>query len=267
MSRLTRVPLSMLDPGNNARANDDVVYNGTVVEAQTPNASSELDNFVVRGDFDPEIGILNLHRQDNTIIRIPGFMTVHNIGIGPRGATGPAGAPGSTGRNGRDGRHGPPGCTGPKGDVGPIGAPGPAGPTGPRGLPGATGPTGPAGTPGSSGLDGERPEFSSTGIISTEYVSSGRIMQWGRFTSTTPSEMQQVIFPQAIDPTLPHAFVFNWVNPSSNIANKVRVQNIEAGFARLAVNTSMLDLEPDGAGGTQPVEMTGWDFYWFLIAQ
>jgi hypothetical protein len=87
----------MLDAGDNARANDDVVFNGNDIEAQTPGSADETDNFVVRGEFDPEIGVLNLYRVDDSIVQVSGFMTAHNIGIGQKGATGPRGAAGVAG--------------------------------------------------------------------------------------------------------------------------------------------------------------------------
>ena len=268
MAKLTRVPLSMLDAGDNARPNDDVVFNGDDVEAQTPGASTQLDNFVVRGEFDPEVGVLNLYRLDDSIVQVSGFMTAHNIGIGQKGATGPRGAAGPAGRNGRDGRPGGPGCTGPKGDLGPLGSPGLAGPTGPRGLAGVSTVVGPEGPQGLPGVDGERPIHSTVGPSSAESVSTGRIMQWGRYTDNAEAEMKQILFPEAIDAlNKPVSLMLQWVNPSSNIANKVRVQKIENGYAMLAVNTVMLDLEPNGSGGTRPVPMTGWDFYWFLIGE
>tara|TARA_B100000700_G_scaffold101966_1_gene115002 strand:+ start:54109 stop:54885 length:777 start_codon:yes stop_codon:yes gene_type:complete len=258
----------MLDPGDQARPNDDVVFNGREVEAQTPGSAGEDDNFVTRGEFDPEVGVLNLYRADNSIVQVSGFMTVHNIGVGPRGATGPRGAAGPSGRNGRDGRPGVPGCAGPKGDIGPMGPPGPKGPTGPRGIPGPTGPTGPAGEQGNSGFDGETPELTSTEDGSSESVSNGRIMQWGRFTDNQPAEIKQVMFPEALTALdKPKSFVMQWVNPAGNVAYKVRVEKIEQGYAVLAVNKNMIALEPDGAGGTQLVPLTGWDFYWFLLGE
>lgn len=268
MTKLTRVPLSMLDAGDNARANDDVVFNGEEVEAQPSGTSSELDKYLVQAQFDPETGTLDLVMSDDNIIKVAGFMTVNNIGVGPRGATGPRGAAGPSGRNGKDGRPGIPGCTGPKGDIGPMGPDGPAGPTGPRGLQGAVGPTGPTGPIGLPGADGETPSYITTEAGSSESIMSGRIMQWGRFTDNNPGEMKQIMFPEAlVDESKPHSLILQWVNPTSNVAHKVRVQKIEKGYAVLAVNISMLDVEPDGQGGTQPVPMTGWDFYWFLIGE
>lgn len=268
MSKLTRVPLSMLDAGDNARANDDVVFNGSEVEAQTPGDTIDEDNYVTRGEFDPEIGVLNMYRADNSIVQVSGFMTVHNIGRGPRGVTGPRGSAGPAGRNGKDGRPGPAGCTGPKGDMGPGGPPGPAGPTGPRGLEGAAGPRGLEGPQGAAGVDGERPTLTRTSSGTSESIVSGRVLQWGRFTSTAPGEIKQIMFPEALnDISKPLAFLMQWVNPASNVAYKVRVQKIEQGYAVVAVNTNMMDVEPNGTGGTRPVAMTGWDFYWQLIGE
>ena len=81
---LTRVPLNMLDPGANAQANDDVVYNGSEIEAQTIE-DQDTNIYVASGEFDPEIGILTLTRSDDTVIQIDGFMTSNNIGIGTPG--------------------------------------------------------------------------------------------------------------------------------------------------------------------------------------
>lgn len=268
MGTLTRVPLGMIDPGNNARPNDDVVYNGSEIEVQTPGESDDQDNFVTRGEFDQEIGVLNLYRINGTVVQISGFMTVHNIGVGPRGATGPRGAAGPSGRNGRDGRPGVPGCAGPKGDLGPIGPPGPRGPTGPKGEKGEKGDVGPAGNSGQAGYDGEQPVLLSTDAASSESVSSGRILQWGRFTDSTPGLTKEVMFPEALEELVkPHSFIMQWVNPAGNVANKVKVDAIEEGMAKLSVVTGMMDVEPDGAGGTKLVTASGWDFYWTLLGE
>ena len=269
MSGLTKVPLSMLDPGDNAQANDEVVFNGDEVEAQNPGSADDTDLFITRGAFDPETGILNLYRVDDAIVQVAGFMTPHNIGVGPRGVTGPSGGKGDSGRNGKDGRPGLPGCTGPKGDLGPSGREGPSGPTGPRGVDGPVGGTGPAGATGPSGVDGERPSLTSGSVASAESIlTTGRIMQWGRHTDADAEEFQEVIFPEAFASAVkPKALIMQWVNPSSNIANKVRVAELQQGKAVLAVNTSLLAQEPDGGGGTQPVPMTGWDFFWFVVGE
>lgn len=268
MGGLTKVPLNMLDAGEDARPNDDVVYNGNEIDTQTP-SNSTSERHLVRGVFDPETGILNLYREDSVIVQVPGFMTTHNIGVGPRGPTGPRGTTGSPGLNGKDGRPGLPGCTGPKGDMGPAGPSGPTGPTGPQGLAGPAGATGPTGPAGPSGADGETPTYTAGASASSESVyATGRIMQWGRFTDVNAGEIKQVTFPEAFhDGTKPRAILLQWVNPSSNVANKIRVQQIENGYALLGVETSLLEEEPDGSGGTQPVAMTGWDFYWFAIGE
>lgn len=265
---LTRVPLNMLDAGATARPNDEVVYNGQEVETQNPRDPSVVDIHIQSGKFDPETGILTLTQTDDTVLNIGGFMTVHNIGIGPRGATGPRGTPGSPGRNGKDGRPGVPGCTGPKGDIGPMGNPGPPGPTGPRGIPGEAGATGPTGPTGPAGVDGERPVYVSGANASYETITGGRVMQWGRYTAVDPAEFRTLLFPEAFtQEAKPKAIFLQWVNPASNVANKVRLTEFTLGKATLAVNVSMLAQEPDGAGGTRPVPMTGWDFYWFAIGE
>lgn len=266
---LTKVPLNMLDPGANAQTNDDVIYNGSEIDLQPVETRETRDVYVEYGEFDPEIGILLLTRTDGTVIQIPGFMTSNNIGRGEPGLQGPKGAQGVAGRNGKDGRPGIPGCTGPKGDQGPAGPPGPAGPTGPRGLTGATGPTGPIGPTGPAGTDGATPELrTAPGASSEKVAASGRVMQWGRFTDAAAGAVKYVDFPSPLtDLTKPHSFIIQWINPLSNVANKVRVASIETNRATLIVEESMLDTESDGAGGTRPVAKTGWDFYWMLMGQ
>lgn len=268
MGRLTRVPLGMLEPGSNAMANDNVVYNGEDIELQSKRQEGEQDNDFNRGAFDPETGTLHLHREDGSVLQISGFMTVHNIGVGRKGATGPRGAAGVSGRNGRDGRPGIPGCMGPKGDWGPMGPAGPQGATGPQGVPGPTGPTGPSGATGPGGIDGASPEMSSAENVASETVGTGRIMQWGRFTDSEPELKKTLLFSEALqDASKPLALHIQFVDPSVNIANKVKVTKIAEGYADLEVVETLLDMEPNGAGGMQYVSPFGWDFYWFLIGQ
>jgi hypothetical protein len=259
----------MLDPGANAQANDDVIYNGTVIDVQPVTSAIIQDIYVEFGEFDPEIGILLLTRTDGTVLQIPGFMTSNNIGRGEPGLQGPKGAQGISGRNGKDGRPGLPGCTGPKGDQGPAGSAGPAGPTGPMGIQGLQGPAGPRGPAGESGTSSAAAQLIRGVAATAEYLaSSGRVFQWGRFTDTVAGQTKTVVFPSALtDLTKPHAFLMFWVNPLGNVANKVRVSNISAGSALLIAEESLLDTESDGAGGTQTVAKTGWDFYWILMGQ
>lgn len=265
---LTKTPLTMLTPGNNAQVNDEVVYNGQSLETQAPGVGNNTDLHITDASYDPESGVLTLTRNDTAVLQVSGFMTSGNIGTGPRGPTGPSGAVGQNGRHGKDGRPGIPGCTGPKGDSGPAGPQGATGPQGPRGYAGPTGPQGPAGASGASGADGERPVYTAGTINSTEKTSSGRLMMWGRFTDSAPGITKQLLFPEALaNPSKPVALHLQWVNPSSNVANKVRVQSINAGYAELSVNTSLLDQIPDGSGGTQAVPASGWDFYWTLLGE
>jgi hypothetical protein len=265
---LTKTPLDMLDPGPDASTNDELVFNGSTVEAQPPSSGSSADKFVNNASFDPETGILSLNMDDNSVINVNGFMTVGNIGVGPSGATGPSGIGGQKGKNGKDGRQGLPGCTGPKGDPGPLGAAGPIGPTGPRGLSGATGPQGPSGGSGANGVDGERPVYTPGTDGSSETITTGRIVQWGRFTDAISGQIKTLIYPESFtSATRPKSMLMQWVNPASNVANKVRIDNMELGSATLSVIPSLLEEEPDGNGGTQPVVMSGWDFYWFLIGE
>jgi hypothetical protein len=266
---LTRVPLTMLDPGANAQANDDVIYNGTVIDVQPVASIGNQDIYVEFGEFDSEIGILLLTRTDGTVLQISGFMTSNNIGRGEPGLQGPKGTQGISGRNGKDGRPGLPGCTGPKGDQGPAGSAGPAGPTGPMGIQGLQGPAGPRGAAGETGPQPVASQLIPGVGATAEYLASpGRVFQWGRFTDAVASQTKTVVFPSALtDLTKPHAFLMFWVSPTSNVANKVRVANISAGTALLIVEDSLLDTESDGAGGTRTVAKTGWDFYWILMGQ
>jgi hypothetical protein len=264
---LTTVPLTMVSAGSNAQPNDQVVFNGDKLEPQNP-SNSTTDLHVIDARYDPITGILELIRSDNNIMSISGFMTPGNIGVGPRGATGPQGIPGISGRNGRDGNDGLPGCTGPKGDIGPMG---PVGPTGPSGIPGSIGlrgDTGPVGPTGPAGQAGAVPIYITSATSSSERISGGRVTQWGRFTDATPGLMKSVLLPVALTEDVSVkscSFIMNWINPSNNVANKVRVESIAGGQVTLAVNESLLATVPDGLGGTTTVSPTGWDFYWFLV--
>ena len=265
---LTRAPLAMIDAGPNAQANDTVVFNGTEVEAQTPGGNNSQDLYITQGEFDPLTGVLQLARSDGSILQIDGFMTPGNIGAGPRGPTGPQGLPGVGGRNGKDGANGLPGCTGPKGDQGAIGGQGPTGPTGLRGPTGPQGIIGPTGATGPAGMDGSTPVYSSNATAGSEKLLGSRVMQWGRFTDVTAGSVKTLLLPSALtESPAAHAvgFIMQFINPASNVANKVRVDNIEGGTVTLSVMTSMLALLPDGNGGTTTAPTTGWDFYWYLV--
>lgn len=271
MGGLTKAPLSMLDTGPNAQPNDRLVFNGDSVEAQAPEGASQVDLYVANARYNADTGVLELIRSDASVLQVPGFTTAMSIGIGPRGATGPQGLPGPSGRNGKDGSNGIPGCTGPKGDPGPMG---PAGGgssssgSGQRGATGPTGPTGPKGATGPAGIDGERPTYVSSPSASSEKINSGRVMQWGRFTDATAGQIKSVLLPSAltrVEAVASISFIMQWVNPASNVANKVKVDSINGGNVSLSVVTSMLATMPDGSGGTTTVPTTGWDFYWFLV--
>lgn len=264
---LTRLPISLLQVEPNTEADETLVFNGYTVETQ-PARSSFDDLYIVNGSYDADSGSLTLVRSDNSLIRIAGFLTPQNIGVGPQGPAGPKGKKGDPGLNGRDGANGIPGCTGPKGDIGPMGPPGADGPRGPRG-PSGTGIPGPTGPMGPPGIDGERPYYFAGPTSSYERIVSGRIMQWGRFTDNTSGDFKQVLFPEALAYAAdkPVTVLINWVNTTGNVANRTRVLDVTNGGFTLAVNTSMLPLEPDGAGGSRPVAMTGWDFYWFVVGE
>lgn len=263
---LTKVPLVMVKAGENAQPNDQVVFNGSALEAQNPGQGT-TDLYIIDARYDPVTGRLELIRSDNNVLAISGFMTSGNIGVGPRGATGPQGLPGPGGQNGRDGNDGLPGCTGPKGDMGPQGPVGPTGPAG-AGTMGPPGPTGPQGPTGPAGAAGAVPVYVTSAVSSSERINGGRVMQWGRFTDASAGLIKNVLLPVALTEDVSVkscAFIMQWVNPAGNVANKVRVQNISGGQVQLAVNESMLATQPDGLGGTTTVPATGWDFYWYLV--
>lgn len=270
MAGLTKAPLSMVDAGENARANDEVKFNGEELESQSPNDSDTQEKYLQQGNFDSDSGTLTLRLNDTSTIVVSGFLTPQSIGIGPKGSTGPKGTNGVPGRNGKDGRDGGPGCPGPKGDIGPKGPPGPVGPTGPAGPAGSPGNQGLQGSPGPAGVngrDGEAPIYNPGSLVSSEKVSTGRVMQWGRFLDKSEGQVKKIIFPEALNTTNAKSLIIQWVDPLSNVANKVKVESINRGNAVLAVQSALLDTEPDGQGNSQPVSMTGWDFYWFLLGE
>lgn len=267
---LTKTPLDMLDAGSGAVANDKLIFNGSSVEAQSLSTSSD-DLFVNDGNYDATTGILSLYLSDGfnvvNVINISGFMTPANIGVGQRGSTGPKGPSGQNGRNGIDGRPGERGCQGPKGDRGPQGITGPAGPTGPVASAGPQGPAGPTGPQGPAGANGATPVLVTGTVSSYETLSTGRILSWGRFTDAVPGNFKRILFPEAFSDTSPRAIILQWVNPTSNVANKVYINSFNAGYCELGVSTSLLATEPDGLGGTRPVAMSGWDLYWIALGR
>lgn len=264
---LTRAPLAMVDAGPNAQVKDQVVFNGSSLESQNP-GNTASDVFVMSGKFDQELGILTLARSDGSLLQIDGFMTPSNIGVGPRGVAGPQGVPGESGRNGKDGAPGIPGCTGPKGDTGAMGPPGESGVIGARGPAGPQGIQGPPGPQGAPGTPGERPIYSTSVSASSEKILNNRIMQWGRFTDATPGLVKTLLFPVALEGDInlkAVSIILQWVDPSSNVANKVRIGPITNGNAQLTALSSMMEQVPDGQGGVTNAPATGWDFFWFLV--
>lgn len=264
MAKLTKIPLSMLDPGP-GDADDRVTYNGDELELQDPGL--ETDDDITGGEYDPETGTLRLMRQNQSVLLITGFLTRHSIGVGPTGPTGPQGKGGSNGRDGKDGRPGAVGCSGPKGDEGPIGPTGPTGPRGTIGLTGNMGPTGPTGPTGPGGLDGKSPILGGEDTTGFERFETLSIKCWGRFTSTEATLFQRVVFPQAFITDKPRSAFLQFVDPSSNVKNAVRINKINKENMELSAVSELLPQESDGEGGTRPVAATGWDFYWFVIGE
>jgi len=255
---LTKTPVSMIGVGANAQPKDQLVYNGSAVEAQSPSSGQQQDIYVSSAKYNSDTGVLELTRSDSTILQVPGFMTVANIGVGPRGSTGPQGNPGPSGRNGKDGANGIPGCTGPKGDAGPIGPAGASGTLGSIGPQGATGPAGPTGPQGPAGTDGASPIYTTSATASSEKMSTGRVMQWGRYTDATVGQIKTVLLPSALTASVDTnalSFVLQWIDPTSAVANKVGVTTISSGSVTLTADNGLL------AGAAA----TGWDFYWYLV--
>jgi hypothetical protein len=263
MSGLTKIPLELINPGNGS-ANDQLLYNGRNLELQSPDDQG-LDTQLVSGDYDIETGTLSLVKADRSTVLIRGLLTKSSIGVGATGPTGPAGKAGVNGRNGRDGRRGDTGCQGPKGDPGPAGNTGPAGQnggfgmTGPRGEPGPPGPTGPAGN------DGLSPKFASTLTDGFEHYAGKSLKCWGRFTDASSVMFQRIVFPQAFGVDKSRAIFLQFIDPASPLKNAVKIDRLNRGNAELSIDPTKLPQVSDGAGGTQPATVSGWDFYWFVV--
>lgn len=263
MGGLTKIPLQLINPGV-GEVNDEVKFNGESLELQDPDDSGQ-DVQLADGVYDSETGTLTLRKADNSVLLVRGFLTRSSVGVGPTGPTGPQGKPGVNGRNGKDGRVGDQGCVGPKGDPGPAGPTGPAGPSGTVGTLGATGPTGPVGPTGPAGRDGKTATFGVGEIDAYEYFEGSTLKCWGRFTSTEAAVFQRVVFPEAFEVDKPRVFLMQFIDPTSNVKNAVRVDRVNKGNAELSVVAAKLEQVSDGQGGTQPVPATGWDFYWYVI--
>ena len=141
---LTKTPLSMLE--GKGTPNSDVRFTGTEVTTQQ---DQDINNAgVVSGRFDDATGTLILTLVNGVEIKVPGFMTQGDIGVGPAGQQGISGADGTDGLIGADGQQGQQGCQGP------AGAAGATGPRGQQGIQGPAGDIGPEGPRGEPGLDG-----------------------------------------------------------------------------------------------------------------
>lgn len=255
MGQLTRVPLFMVDAGEDAELGDTVTHDGQELTAQQPEDLNS-DRYVGNGSFDSDTGTLTLSLVNKNgdpagTLNIPGFMTPSNIGIGPAGATGPKGDAGIPGRDGKDGRPGDPGCQGPKGDRGQRGPTGPIGPSG-TGAPGPTGPVGPAGPPGPKGDPGETFALTVSTEGSVEMSLNGRKSQWGLIDSTDNTTTFKVMFPHTFD-SVPTYIDIQWVDPAtSNVANKTRISNVQRGYFEMSVIAALMSGE----------EPTGWHFFY-----
>lgn len=121
-----------------------------LIEYSSEEPTSEL--LISQVGFNKKTGELNFVRTNGELLTVTGFLTVAQLGEGPRGAKGVAGKNGKPGRIGRIGKEGKTGCEGPQGVKGIIGE---AGLDGEDGELGITGLYGPVGIPGPRGAEGE----------------------------------------------------------------------------------------------------------------
>ncbi len=121
--------------------------------AKSPNAGR-----VVEMSFDKEAGALNIVKQNQEVIKVEGFLTQGDFGVGPTGPRGPRGIDGDDAWDGDDapetGNEGCKGGTGVEGEIGLAGVDGEDGDLGPEGPPGPVGPEGEPGPVGMQGQDG-----------------------------------------------------------------------------------------------------------------
>lgn len=142
---------------------------------------------LVEAAFDEASGALNLVKRDGTLLKITGFLTQSDFGVGAPGSSGAAGRDGADGPDGDDGDEGAGGCAGVEGNAGEQGEDGEDGKDGPVGIPGPIGQTGnpglrgPVGKKGKEGYEGSRGQ---KGLSCTE-GSAGAAGEAG--TATNPS--------------------------------------------------------------------------------
>lgn len=105
--------------------------------------------------FNKRTGTLNFIRHNGEVVEVSGFLTLGQMGEGPRGDKGPRGKKGRDGRIGRDGKKGKTGCEGPIGPTGEAGNKGLDGNDGETGVTGYMGCPGPIGLRGDTGEDGD----------------------------------------------------------------------------------------------------------------
>jgi hypothetical protein len=256
---LTRVPLGMIDAGDDVEAGNTIVHDGQQLTAlDVPDQNT--DKYIGSGSFDKQAGMLSLQlvNKDGTnsgVLNIDGFLTASNLGVGKVGPTGNIGSKGAPGINGQDGRNGEQGCFGPKGDRGQQGATGAQGPGGNFGGIGDEGPTGPIGPTGATGPRGESFAFLASEAATIERALSGRKTQWGHIDSGVTQDVLRIFFPQAFE-TPPNYIAVTWIDPeTSNVANNVKLEVIEKGYFDLKVITSQM-------GGAAS---SGWDLMYIAM--
>lgn len=132
----------MINPGNTT---GDVRSSGRslVVETVPDTQATEFS-----GNFDNTNGVMELQIPGFDVLRISGFMTQSDVGLGKEGPQGNSGTPGINGVIGEHGLRGQRGCQGPQGAQGERGVRGPAGKQGEQGS------QGPEGQEGLPGVDG-----------------------------------------------------------------------------------------------------------------
>lgn len=260
---LTKIPVNMLEPTQDASSGDHLVTQGTKV-VEVPETST-IAPYIIGGTFDSLAGSLTLNFNDSSVLSISGFLTNSNIGVGPMGPAGPAGKTGVNGRHGIDGRPGLDGCRGLRGYRGPVGPTGPAGPHGGGGATGPAGPPGPQGEQGPKGEDGKTPIFGTENTSSFEAYVGSSLKMWGHYKVDDSEMFQRIVFPKAFNTDEPRAVIMQFVNPGSPAARAARISALNKANFELMIDQSLLPTEPDGQGGEAPVAASGWDFYWFVI--
>lgn len=255
---ITRIPLDMLEPSDDASAGDTVEFDGESLQL-VPEEQNLDDKYITAGSFDSLTGTLTLQTTDGTSVKIEGFLTNSSIGKGPTGPTGPTGKAGSNGRNGKDGLRGYMGCTGPRGYRGMIGATGATGATGPTGATGA-GPTGPTGVTGPTGPTGNSLVVTATEEGYAEQFENKSVRMWGVVDEEGPKLAHRITLPVTVTGSIRPSFNLQFYGADSAIREAVSISVTQA-TVDITVDVNLLPKDSSG----DPVEPTGWNFSWQLL--